>query len=91
MNNNNENTSGCSSCESVHGCQNSDTKFNNSKRFNTTDILTAVVVVLVVMSGIQVYQTQKLMGAVSGAGIRANGGQAQGGTLGLPSQVGGCG
>ncbi len=81
----------CTSCEEGHEQSVSDIKTKDEKKFSTSDILTAVVVVLVIMSGIQVYQTQKLLGAVSNGVIKADSGQAQGGTIGLPSQVGGCG
>ena len=58
--------------------------------FNKNNALITVVAVLVIISGIQVFQTQKLLDAVSNGTIKANT-QTQGNLIGLPSQVGGCG
>jgi len=57
----------------------------------TQILLVWVVVVLVLMSAIQVFQTQKLLAAVSDGNIKAAATQVQGGGLGVQSQVGGCG
>lgn len=60
------------------------------KKMNTSNALIAVVALLIIMAGVQVFQTQKLLEAVSTGAIKANA-QTQGGSIGLPSQVGGCG
>lgn len=59
-------------------------------KMSTPDALLAVIAVLVIMSGIQVFQTQKLLAAVQGGAVSAST-QTQGSSVGLPSQVGGCG
>jgi hypothetical protein len=51
--------------------------------------LLVVVMVLVVMSGIQVVQTQQLLNAVSSGNVNV-GAPSGGSSIGLPSQVGGC-
>ncbi len=66
-----------------------DTK-EEKNEFNTQNALIVVVAILVIMSGIQVFQTQKLLGAVSNGTIKTST-PAQGSSVGLPSQVGGCG
>jgi len=58
-------------------------------RITPSNGLFAIVVVLVVMSAIQVYQTQTLLNAVSNGTIKG-GAPSQGSSVGLPSQVGGC-
>lgn len=55
----------------------------------TPNALVTVVAVLVIMAGIQVFQTQQLLAAVASGSI--NTGTQQGGGSALPSQVGGCG
>ena len=55
----------------------------------TPNALVTVVAVLVIMAGIQVFQTQQLLAAVASGSI--NTGTQQNGGFALPSQVGGCG
>jgi len=65
---------------------------NSSKdkdKINTPDALLIVVTLLVVISGVQVFQTQKLLETVSNGAVKTTT-QTQGGSVGLPSQVGGC-
>lgn len=62
----------------------------NKKEFTTSNALIAVVTALVIVAGVQAFQTQKLLTAVSSGAIKANA-QTQGSSIGLPSQVGGCG
>ncbi|GMQ95089.1 MAG: hypothetical protein BMS9Abin13_199 [Patescibacteria group bacterium] len=59
-------------------------------KWDISDALLIIIAVLVVMSGIQVFQTQKLLAAVSSGTIKTSAGIA-GSSVGLPSQVGGCG
>jgi len=67
-------------------------KTGGNKNINATTALIIIVAVLVVMAGIQVFQTQKLLAAVSSGTIKsASAAPAQGGSSGLQSQVGGCG
>lgn len=63
----------------------------NTSSFNASQILLVVILILVLMSGIQVFQTQKLLAAVSSGSVRAASTQTQGSSSGLQSQVGGCG
>jgi len=63
---------------------------NNNEKININNALLVVVVVLVVMSGVQTFQLQGLTSAISNGTIKANT-QTQGSSVGLPSQVGGCG
>lgn len=63
---------------------------NNKKEFDVPNTLIMIVSVLVILSGVQVFQTQKLLGAVSSGAVQVSE-QAQGNSIGLPSQVGGCG
>ena len=63
---------------------------SSGNKLNTSNALLAIVAVLVIMSGLQVFQTQKLLKAVSSGAVKVNA-QTQGGSIGLPSQVGGCG
>lgn len=60
------------------------------KEFTTSNAMIAVIAVLVVMSGVQVFQTQQLLKAVLSGAVKAST-QTQGSPIGLPSQVGGCG
>ncbi len=55
-----------------------------------TNPLLAVIALLVLMSGVQVFQMQKLLTDISSGAVKANA-QTQGNSVGLPSQVGGCG
>ncbi len=59
-------------------------------KMNNSSLLLSIVALLVIMSGIQVFQTQKLLAAVSNGTVKAST-QTQGSSIGLPSQVGGCG
>jgi len=59
---------------------------------SNTNTMFFVVVLLVAMAGVQVFQTQQLLKAVSNGNIKTTTQQQNnGGTIGLPSQVGGCG
>lgn len=56
------------------------------------NMMVGIVGVLVIMAGIQVFQTQQLMAAVSSGSIKAGAPQTQQSSgLGVQSQVGGCG
>ncbi len=57
------------------------------------NMMIGVVGVLVIMAGIQVFQTQQLMAAVSSGSIKvgAPAAQSSGSGIGVQSQVGGCG
>jgi len=57
---------------------------------NTTNMMLIIIAVLVVMSGIQVFQTQKLLNTLSNGVIKTSA-QSQSNSLGIQSQVGGCG
>lgn len=61
----------------------------SSSKINPSNGLFLIVVVLVVMSAIQVFQTQQLLNAVSSGAVKV-GAPSQGSSVGLPSQVGGC-
>lgn len=74
--------------EKQKGGANTDTP-SKTMAVNRENLLVAAVAVLVIMSGIQVFQIQSLVSAVQSGKINA--GPAQGGAVGLPSQVGGCG
>ncbi len=76
--------------ESNHG-ENVFTAKTAGNNFNVTNALIAVIAVLVIIAGIQVFQTQKLLNAVANGSIRAASTQAQGNSNGFQSQVGGCG
>lgn len=69
--------------------QNIKTRKKRSK-MSTSNALIATVAVLVIMSGVQVFQTQRLLKAISSGAVKTTQ-QTQGGSIGLPSQVGGCG
>ena len=62
---------------------------SKTRQVNRENLLVVAIAVLVVMSGIQVFQIQSLVNAVQSGKINA--GPAQGSAVGLPSQVGGCG
>lgn len=59
-------------------------------KLNINNLLLFIIVILVVMSGIQVFQMQSISKAIENGSIKTTT-QTQGGTVGLPSQVGGCG
>lgn len=59
------------------------------KGFSASNALVAVVAMLVIISGVQVFQTQQLLNAVMNGAVKASA-QTQGSSIGLPSQVGGC-
>ena len=61
------------------------------KEFSTSNGLIAVVGILILMSAVQVVQTKQLLSAVSNGNLKATSAPAQGSSIGLPSQVGGCG
>lgn len=64
----------------------------NNNGISTHNALIAIIAALVVMSGVQVFQTQKLLAAVSSGAVKATSQtQAPNNSIGLPSQVGGCG
>ncbi len=63
-------------------------KNGNEITFKTPDPLTMIVAVLVVIAGIQVFQTQQLLSAISNGTTQTT---TQSGSSALPSQVGGCG
>jgi len=67
-----------------------DIKADNNKNASVTNVLIAVVAILVIMSAVQVFQTQQLLAAVQSGAIKASS-QTQGSSVNLPSQVGGCG
>jgi hypothetical protein len=73
--------------ESAH----SSTTDKTDRTGRTQNMLVGVVGVLVIMAGIQVFQTQQLMAAVSSGSIKAGAGSQESSSIGLPSQVGGCG
>lgn len=60
-----------------------------AKKMNASDVLMGVVAVLIIMSGIQVFQMQGLLSAISSGAIKASA-HTQGSATGLQSQVGGC-
>ncbi|MDP4011698.1 MAG: hypothetical protein Q8P72_05755 [Candidatus Roizmanbacteria bacterium] len=60
-----------------------------NNKISPSNGLFVVVVVLVVMSAIQVFQTQQLLNAVSSGAVKV-GAPSQGGSVDLPGQVGGC-
>jgi len=60
-----------------------------NNKISPSNGLFLIVVVLVGMSAIQVFQTQKLLNAVSSGAVKV-GVPSQGSSVGLPSQVGGC-
>ena len=65
-------------------------KSEDKKSAGVANILIAVVAILVIMSAVQVFQTQQLLAAVQSGAIKASS-QTQGSSVNLPSQVGGCG
>jgi len=65
-------------------------KTEGKKSAGVANILIAVVAILVIMSAVQVFQTQQLLAAVQSGAIKASS-QTQGSSVNLPSQVGGCG
>ena len=75
--------------EEIHIVEKSDT--NNSNKLNINNTMLAVVSVLIVMSAVQVFQLQGLVGAISSGAIKASAQTSGGSAIGLPSQVGGCG
>lgn len=60
-------------------------------KLNVNNTMLAVVGVLVIMSAVQVFQLQGLVGAISSGAIKASAQTSGGSAIGLPSQVGGCG
>ena len=70
--------------------QSNETDKISKNKLDINNMLLFVVAVLVVMSGIQVFQMQSISKAIASGAIKANT-QTQGSTVGLPSQVGGCG
>jgi len=60
-----------------------------SSKINPSNGLFMIVVVLIVISAIQVFQTQQLLNAVSSGNVNI-GAPSEGSSIGLPSQVGGC-
>lgn len=62
----------------------------SKSKLDINNSLLFIIAVLVVMSGVQVFQMQGILKAISSGSIKTNT-QTQGGTIGLPSQVGGCG
>jgi len=69
--------------------ENLGTKRFNKLKFKAPDTLVTVVAVLVVIAGIQVFQTQQLLAAVASGSVNTT--ARQGASSVLPSQVGGCG
>lgn len=63
-------------------------KNGNEITFKTPDPLTMIVAVLIVIAGIQVFQTQQLLSAISNGATQT---ATQGSSSVLQSQVGGCG
>ncbi len=63
-------------------------KNGNEITFKTPDPLMMIIAVLVVIAGIQVFQTQQLLSAISNGATQTT---SQGNSSALPSQVGGCG
>ena len=62
-----------------------------TKPANNHNVLIAIIGTLVIMAGIQVWQTQQLMAAVSSGSLKAGTAAPAGSPVALPSQVGGCG
>jgi len=60
-----------------------------SSKISPSNGLFVIVLILVIMSAIQVFQTQQLLNAVSSGTLKI-GTPSQGSSVGLPSQVGGC-
>ncbi len=63
----------------------------NGAKVDSSNILMGIVAVLVVMSGVQVFQTNQLIAAISSGTIKASAQPQGGSSVDLPSQVGGCG
>ena len=59
-------------------------------KLNINSLLLFIIVILVVMSGVQVFQMQSISKAISSGSIKTTT-QTQGSSINLPSQVGGCG
>lgn len=57
----------------------------------TQNMLVGIMGTLVLMAGIQVFQTQQLMAAVESGAVKAGAPAQPSSSVGLPSQVGGCG
>lgn len=87
---NGNSTEGDSSRDSFREEHNVNTKSESKKELKASNELFAVVAVLVIIAGVQVFQTQKLLAAVSGGVVKASVPQTQADSIGLPSQVGGC-
>lgn len=81
---------GNSPLENYHERDDANTKPEGKKELKASNELFAVVAVLVIIAGVQVFQTQKLLAAVSGGVVKASVPQVQADSIGLPSQVGGC-
>jgi len=64
---------------------------STSNKINVNNTLLAVVAILIIMSAVQVFQLQGLIGAISSGAIKASASTSGGSSVGLPSQVGGCG
>jgi hypothetical protein len=58
---------------------------------NINNALLVIIIVLIVMSTIQVFQMHGLLKAISNGNIKVGTQTESGGSIGLPSQVGGCG
>jgi len=65
-------------------------KTTKNSKLTPSNGLLVIMMVLVIMSGIQVFQTQQLLNAVSNGKVNI-GAPSEGDSIGIPSQVGGCG
>ncbi len=63
---------------------------SNNKKLDINNLLLFIIAILIIMSGVQVFQLQSISNALSNGSLKLNT-QTQGSTVGLPSQVGGCG
>lgn len=86
-----KNKDGDSSRKKEHEEHSHNKKSESEKEFNTPNTLIAVVIVLVIMSGVQVFQTQQLLAAISNGAVKTSAPDQESSSIGLPSQVGGCG
>ncbi len=72
--------------------QAADVSSKDEIKMNINNSLLLIVVILVVMSGVQVFQMQGIQKAIASGSIKTTTTQTQqGSAIGLPSQVGGCG
>ncbi len=62
----------------------------SKKKLDINYLLLFIIAILIIMSGIQVFQLQSISRAISNGSLNVNT-QTQGNKIGLPSQVGGCG